>query len=426
MADTNESKKEYREFRALLRKGIGCRTQKEFAVAAGISPAYLNKMLKNDMIPTPTRDTISNLAKHMTSVTKNELLEACGYEVLSVQEDAEELVHDLLDFLNNKNGCMVWHGTMDELFENINMLYCPKEYNALRLSIISDEKNVNAVEANFKDAENIATIRMIWSNDETYCRAEFSFYYSKTASGNFIIFGAKPNLNKLGQIVMVREQDAVKKERDMINYMLFGCLSNYGEQEILPSTLVGPGLPYDKTPDGFRDFLSNHRATFCTTKKRCELWKRVVENGEDPDAVFESCEDEDGNMNSGTGLVVATIIGEETKDIKCDALEANEFLYYPPCKDLDEKDRNAFVMVENIYNSSDIDKDLCERLYLYAKELKIPKFGLCYYHTIVKRDPGSMMSVEEFGALDTNRLSKKRISEEIKKIQKEEEEKRNQ
>lgn len=52
MADTNNTKKEYREFRTLLRKGIGCRTQKEFAVAAGISPAYLNKMLKNDMIPT--------------------------------------------------------------------------------------------------------------------------------------------------------------------------------------------------------------------------------------------------------------------------------------------------------------------------------------------------------------------------------------
>ena len=95
---------------------------------------------------------------------------------------------------------------------------------------------------------------MIWSNDETHCKAEFSLYYSKTESGNFIIFGAKSNINKLGQIVMVRDQDTLKKEQDMINYMIFGHLSN-GETEILPNTLVGPGIPYDKTPEGFKDRL---------------------------------------------------------------------------------------------------------------------------------------------------------------------------
>lgn len=409
MTETDNNKKEYKEFRALLRKGIGCRTQKEFAAAAGISPAYLNKMLKNDVIPTPTRDTISNLAKQMSAVTKNQLLEACGYNILSAKEDAEALVTDLMDFLNNKNGCMVWHGTMDGLFENIDMLYCPREYKALQLSIISDEKNVNVVEANFKDAENVVTIQMVWSNDENHCRAEFSLYYSKTESGNFIIFGAKPNINKLGQMVMVRDQDTLKKEQDMITYMIYGRLSSYGEEEILPNTLVGPGIPYDKTPEGFKDFLSNHRATFCTTKERCKLWKRVVEDGEDPDAVFENYTDEDGNECIGTGSVIAAIIAEETKDIHCDTLEENQFLYYPPCKELEEKERNAFVMVENIYDSNDIDKDLCERLYLYAKELKIPEFGLCYYHTIIKRDPGSMMSTEKFGALDTSRFSKKRL-----------------
>lgn len=414
--DNKETRKEYREFRALLRQGIGCRTQKEFAAAVGISPAYLNKMLKNDVIPTPTRDTISNLAKQMTTVTKNQLLEACGYTIFSVQEDAEALVTDIMDFLNNKNGCMVWHGTMNGLFENIDMLYCPREYKALQLSIISDEKNVNVVEANFRDAEYVATIQMVWSNDENHCRAEFSLYYSKTEYGNFIIFGAKPNINKFGRLVMVRDQDAIKKKEDMINYMIFGHLSN-GETEILPNTLVGPGIPYDKTPAGFKDFLSNHRATFCKTKEHCKLWKRVVEDGEDPDAVFENYTDEDGNECIGTGPVVAAIIAEEIKDIHCEVLEENQFLYYPPCKELEKKERNAFIMVENIYNSDDIDKDLCERLYLYAKELKIPKFGLCYYHTIVERDTGSMMSVAQFGALDTDLLSKKHISEMAKKWQ---------
>lgn len=420
MMETNNNKNEYREFRALLRQGIGCRTQKEFAAAAGISPAYLNKMLKNDVIPTPTRDTISNLAKQMTTVTKNQLLEACGYTILSAQEDAEALVTDIMDFLNSKNGCMVWHGTMDGLFENIDMLYCPREYKTLRLSIISDEKNLNVVDANFKDAENVATIQMVWSNDENHCRAEFSLYYSKTESGNFIIFGAKPNINKFGQLVMVRDQDAFKKSEAMINYMIFGYLNN-GETEILPNTLVGPGIPYDKTPDGFKDFLSNHRATFCKTKEHYKLWKRVVEDGEDPDEVFENYTNEDGDKCIGTGPVVAAIIAEETKDIHCDALKENEFLYYPPCKDLEEKDRNAFVMVENVYNSDDIDKDLCERLYLYAKELKIPKFGLCYYHTTIERDTGSMMTVAQFDALDTNFLSKKHISATMKKLQEEKE-----
>ena len=68
--DKNETRKEYKEFRELLRKGIGLRTQKEFANTVGISPAYLNKMLKNDLIPTPTRETLNNIAKHMPSIKK--------------------------------------------------------------------------------------------------------------------------------------------------------------------------------------------------------------------------------------------------------------------------------------------------------------------------------------------------------------------
>ena len=45
-----DTKGEYKEFRELLRRGIGTRTQKAFAEEAGISKEHLNRLLNNKEI----------------------------------------------------------------------------------------------------------------------------------------------------------------------------------------------------------------------------------------------------------------------------------------------------------------------------------------------------------------------------------------
>lgn len=388
MTETNNNKKEYKEFRALLRQGIGCRTQKEFAAAAGISPAYLNKMLRNDVIPTPTRETINNIAKHMSSVKKEDLLKSCGYEVLSTQEEADALMRDIADFFN-KNGCWVTHDTFDGVFDTVDMLYCPQGYEKINFNVLSDKK------AHSDDAENIMDVAASWENEDTRCEAKFSIYYSKTVGNNIIIFKATLCQNNDGTSVKITDKSAVRRVTENIAYSLFG-FSNLEVEEKLPDTLIGPGILYNKTPEGFKDFLSNHRASFCTTNERRTLWKRVVENGEDPDIVFKNFTDTTDAC--GTGNVVAIILREETKDLRCMA-DYDTFRYYAPCMDLDEKERNSFVMALDPYKVGCLNKDLNMYLFSYTKELKADGFGICYYHDVVDKHKGAWFTADEFAEM---------------------------
>lgn len=383
--DKNETRKEYKEFRELLRKGIGLRTQKEFASTVGISPAYLNKMLKNDLIPTPTRETLNNIAKHMPSIKKEDLLKSCGYEALSAQEEADMLAHDISNFLN-KDGCWVTHDTMDGVFDTIDMLYTPQGFDKIRCTVLSDKK------AKMDDAENVMDVVAVWENDDMRCEATYRIYYSKTVGNNLIIFKTMLCQNDDGTFVKIKDKSAINRAKDIFLYGAFGY-TDFETDEVLPDTLVGPGLPYDKTPAGFKDFLSNHKASFCTTKERCALWERVVVNGEDPDIVFKDFSD--GPDAYGTGSVVAAILKEETKGLKCmDDYDA--FRYYAPCMKIEESLRNSFVMAADPYKSECLHKDINMHLYAYAKELKLDGFGLCYYHSVLEKSKGSWYTLNQF------------------------------
>ena len=61
--DPNTIKKEvedgtYETFRSLVKKGIGSRTQKEFAEQAGISRVNLNRVLNAETIARPSKRTL--------------------------------------------------------------------------------------------------------------------------------------------------------------------------------------------------------------------------------------------------------------------------------------------------------------------------------------------------------------------------------
>ena len=80
-----ENKFNQKKFRELLKKGIGLRTQKEFAAQAGMSPATINRMLNEDVIARPKIKTLEALTNHMHNVTYSELMDACGYETPGIE-----------------------------------------------------------------------------------------------------------------------------------------------------------------------------------------------------------------------------------------------------------------------------------------------------------------------------------------------------
>lgn len=72
-------KHEYKEFRKLLREGIGTRSKKEFAAACDITPEHLSRLLNNLYIGQPSLSTLARMAENMDDVTFEMLKYACGY-----------------------------------------------------------------------------------------------------------------------------------------------------------------------------------------------------------------------------------------------------------------------------------------------------------------------------------------------------------
>lgn len=69
-----ENKGEYKEFRNLLRRGIGTKTQKAFAEEIEISKEHLNRLLNNREISRPSIGLLKKMAAHMQMITERMLL----------------------------------------------------------------------------------------------------------------------------------------------------------------------------------------------------------------------------------------------------------------------------------------------------------------------------------------------------------------
>ena len=113
-----ENKFNQKKFRELLKKGIGLRTQKEFAAQAGMSPATINRMLNEDVIARPKIKTLEALTNHMHNVTYSELMDACGYETPGIEEVVRGLESDISDFFAFSDG-ISFFPSMEAMFERL-------------------------------------------------------------------------------------------------------------------------------------------------------------------------------------------------------------------------------------------------------------------------------------------------------------------
>lgn len=379
---------EFKEFRRLLRKGIGIRTQREFARVSGISYTHLNRLLNQEVIARPSKNTLKTMAEHMPTVTLKDLLVSCGYEVEDIHTTAARLVRDFKEFfLKDGQEYHLVCETIERLCEAFDMLYRPEHADALSFHFGPEMPCDSTV---YRQAENSMQIDLTWRNADYVCRSTFTIYYAKTTAGKFLIMGmdVKRMLDGTETQITSRET-AEKKTADTAHRLLQYLLGG----EAYETVSIGPGLPYKETPPGFIDFLSNHRSTFCTDPERIQLWKRAVADGEDPDQVFNAFTDHGGG--TGTGAVIATIMTEELKNEPY--MKGREFLYMEPCEALPEESRDAFIMTENAYGSDDCPKEIRVRLYFYAKELGIPKFGLCYYRHVTYRDVRNWYDTDRYG-----------------------------
>ena len=174
-----ENKFNQKKFRELLKKGIGLRTQKEFAAQAGMSPATINRMLNEDVIARPKIKTLEALTNHMHNVTYSELMDACGYETPGIEEVVRGLESDISDFFAFSDG-ISFFPSMEAMFERLHSFV---QRDGVQIVRVKEKENTgDDIPGNIKEkgAEEETIVSINWRYNNCECQTEFHVYYILT------------------------------------------------------------------------------------------------------------------------------------------------------------------------------------------------------------------------------------------------------
>lgn len=377
-------------FKELLRKGIGTRTQKEFANQTGITPATINRMLNDDTIPCPKVKTLETFASKMSNVTLAELLEACGYDVPTLPDVIRKFESDTADFFAFEHSGLNLFSQLSDVESKLRSFLGRNVMN----SDIQVSQNDIPSEMAQKGAEEASTLKLYWVYDNYACCTTFDIYYTLTSKQRVILIGS--NIESAIDDEKHIGRTSVKKHRkrttgpsaeERLLTAIFGPLL----ENILPTTYVGYGFYYEETPSGFVDFLHSHADTFCDSKENIALYQRIV-NGENPDEVFVEYYDEDGE--TGTGVVVADIMYKET---------GNKYLFYQKDSYLSPEEQNSCVMLKAENNEArKIPNPVLIYLFECAKTLQLKQFGMVYYRTTCIKENDQCYETDAFWLHKTN------------------------
>lgn len=376
-----------KKFRELLKKGIGTRTQKEFAAQTGVANVTINRMLNNDELPCPKMSTLETFAANMSNVTLEELLSACGYEAPTIEDIVQRMESDISDFFSfERQGINIFKNVEDITARLTGFL----KRRPVTIRQVEHDTAVTA-EMEAKGAENACTIEVEWKYVNYHCITTFDMYYLLTASGKTVLIGS--NIDEVREVKgrirntrveRVKKTASLKEER--LLQAIFGEIydKDGNPYRRLPNIYAGYGFEYNATPEGFIDFLNTHSHTFCDSEENIKLYNRVIA-GEDPDEVFAGYGDGRGY---GTGAVVSDIMSKETD---------KEYLFYEKDKHVPDEEQNACIMERE---RRDIIQEIDNKTQIYlfqcAKELKLPTFGVVYYRTTCIETKSQMYKTDDF------------------------------
>lgn len=390
-----KEKQEYKEFRELLRKGIGTRSQKEFAAEAGISTVHLNRMLNNETINQPSKDTLERLSYLMRNITLNELLVSCGYIPVDIEEMALKVEKEIETGISEVKGSL--QSSIPDFLDMLNTLYI-----TVRDSVAKTDGREEKIDY-ISEAELKIPVVLKWQFDNIYVETKFDIFYARTTGGKVIILNS--TISNEDNIETEWEEDNVRgflpyltkkyhhsifykdiseeagRENRIAGKRLFDAI--FRDENRIETVKTGYGFYYNKTPEGFKDFLNEHAPAFCTSPEKVALYQKMLLPDADPDKIFEDYATDDLSV-FGTSVVVAEILKAETgQDFTCYGVEAGE------------NDACIMFSEEGCEKGNNIKKYI-PMLYAYAKELKVPTFGLCYHKGYIKEDFSLQFDTEKY------------------------------
>lgn len=409
LMDTEPGRGEYKEFRKLLRNGIGSRSQRQFAAETGISKEHINRMLNNKEIDRPTAGTLEKIAAAMDTVALDDLLIACGYKTYDIKNRAIKSTGKVKAALNAvlAEPFNNWK-SIEDMIETVNILYVSNINGGFRVI------NTGTCEES-KDhhwAETYAILEFVWREGDYSCKTWVILFFIETKSGRIIPADYAMDLESLIKYNAVTETMTDNKEHSVLGengiYVYFRNIKKTTENEVKKTrllswlfsgegryitTVIGYGFYYPHTPNGFKQYLMTHAASFCTTKENRKLFEAAIKPGADPGAIFASYEGKNG-FSSGTGAVVADILSMET---------GKEFLYMPKDEYIkddgmgrEHQDDSCIMVEEEFGMESRMPMDVLKVIYGAAKELGILAFGVCYHLESYNKTKMQWYKTDEF------------------------------
>ena len=248
------------DFRTLLMKAIGSRTQKTFAEEAGISPSHLSRMLSLDEATVPTRKTLQKIASASEGrVSLAQLERVCGYPISApatpqdtsidfrkrIQNEVQNIKQGLMEFRNKATT----YESAEAMFDAVSMLYCTVD---VKIELEEPEPFDAEVASRLRrgptyGAEHYQNATVSWADDDVAVEMGCVLFFCITTKGHFIFSDVAfdlPTLAKTENPVAGKMMIPISERKDAV-------MSDY--QTVYIYRILNPELR--KKEDGFKALL---------------------------------------------------------------------------------------------------------------------------------------------------------------------------
>lgn len=403
----------YDQFGSLLKRGIGERTQAEFAKECGISPEHVSRMLNSARASFPSRSTLEKIAPHVVGgVTLEQLYAACGYRTDDIGKSEPEkrvslgdderiwlTIRDLKTGFHAMTSAPKLWDSIRQFLDAFDALYGVEELKY----VFGNEKPYSGTQK--ANSEFCGALQVSLTAEKFVTTVYASLFYSKTTGGRYLISdvsfdaasladaGVFPDkvdnaVMKAGGGASISSVPVVCETTHLDKKAVVGLGDEGRAMNVLPIALHGFGFVVDGIYDDvLLSFLKEHRDSFCSDPERNELFISAMADGASLDEVFSGF---DGGFSFarsvGKYAVIPAIIRAETNVAFVLWNEPGDLEMFPinrPCVVVPDTDP--------FFGNRELLRGVALR---YAKELRVPRYGDCTYFACIPAEAGEIHEIE--------------------------------
>ena len=401
----------YAGFRVLLRKCIGSRTQSEFAKECGISQEHVSRMLNSAGLSRPSRETLEKIASHASgNVDLEQLFVSCGYppedagktdvEKRWGMSDDDRIWHSIRDFKTGFKALTarprLWRDLMEfvDAFEEIYGVEDIHTEIGQELPYPGEARRLTECCAplTFKVSTNrycstiYAVVFYSWTKGGSVLVSDVAFDGATLLAAGVFVDRVERALEKRGSGASPLDISVICETKYLDKTEFAGDGAAHADGELVPCINEGFGFAVDGIYDDvLLSFLENHRDSFCVDNDRSDMVNAAL-SGVSLDEAFALFVFGEGEYAGGGKCAVIPAIMSAEANVDFVLLGGDESAVSPwnrPC-----------VVVRGLDARGEINDLYHSVIQRYAKELRVPRYGVCRYVTCRAPRVGEVYEIE--------------------------------